>query len=127
MTIKFLILILSSISLSAFAQISLKFGMSNENIQNTLLVSESLLEKLIAVTFNAYVVSGVVMYVLSMVLWLFVLAKIDVSVAYPFVGIGFIITMMLGYFLLNEQLTMIRIAGTILVICGVLMISTTQT
>ena len=127
MTIKILIFIISSVSLSAFAQIALKLGMSNKHIQNALLTSENLFEKLIIVFTNPYVLSGVVMYVFSMILWLVVLAKIDVSVAYPFVGIGFIITMLLGFLLLNEQLSVIRIMGTILVVCGVLMVSTTQT
>ena len=35
-------------------------------------------------------------------MWLWVLSKVDLSVAYPFVGISFLKTMGFGAFLLNE-------------------------
>lgn len=127
MTINIILFIISSVSLSAFAQIVLKMGMSNAKVQNDLIIASNLFEKLFIALTNVYVVAGVSMYLLSMILWLVVLAKIDVSVAYPFVGLGFIITMVLGFLLLNEQISGMRVMGTILVVCGVLMVSSTQT
>jgi multidrug transporter EmrE-like cation transporter len=127
MTLTIILFIVSSVSLSAFAQIVLKMGMSSSKIQNDLLLAGSLFEKLFIALTNVYVVAGISMYILSMILWLVVLAKIDVSVAYPFVGLGFIITMVLGFLVLNEQITTMRVFGTVLVVCGVLMVSSTQT
>lgn len=127
MTINIILFIISSVSLSAFAQIVLKMGMSNAKVQNDLIIAGNLFEKLFIALTNVYVVAGISMYLLSMVLWLVVLSKIDVSVAYPFVGLGFIITMVLGFLLLNEQISAMRVMGTILVVCGVLMVSSTQT
>ncbi|WP_412971984.1 SMR family transporter [Glaciecola sp. MF2-115] len=126
MTINIILFIISSVSLSAFAQIVLKMGMSNAKVQNDLMIAGNLFEKLFIALTNVYVVAGISMYLLSMVLWLVVLSKIDVSVAYPFVGLGFIITMVLGFLLLNEQISAMRVMGTILVVCGVLMVSSTQ-
>lgn len=126
MTINIILFIISSVSLSAFAQIVLKMGMSNPKVQNDLIIAGSLFEKLFIALTNVYVVAGISMYLLSMILWLVVLSKIDVSVAYPFVGLGFIITMVLGFLLLNEQISAMRVMGTILVVCGVLMVSSTQ-
>lgn len=126
MTINIILFIISSVSLSAFAQIVLKMGMSNPKVQNDLIIAGSLFEKLFIALTNVYVVAGISMYLLSMILWLVVLSKIDVSVAYPFVGLGFIITMVLGFLLLNEQISTMRVMGTILVVCGVLMVSSTQ-
>ena len=126
MTINIILFIISSVSLSAFAQIVLKMGMSNAKVQNDLIIAANLFEKLYIALTNVYVVAGISMYLLSMILWLVVLSKIDVSVAYPFVGLGFIITMVLGFLLLNEQISAMRVMGTILVVCGVLMVSSTQ-
>jgi len=126
MTINIILFIIGSVSLSAFAQIVLKMGMSNAKVQSDLIIAESLFEKLFIALTNVYVVAGISMYLLSMILWLVVLSKIDVSVAYPFVGLGFIITMVLGFLLLNEQISAMRVMGTILVVCGVLMVSSTQ-
>jgi multidrug transporter EmrE-like cation transporter len=127
MTLSIVLFIISSVSLSAFAQIVLKMGMSNAKVQNDLLIAGNLFEKLFVALTNVYVVAGISMYLFSMILWLVVLSKIDVSVAYPFVGLGFIITMGLGFLILNEQITTMRVMGTILVVCGVLMVSSTQT
>ncbi len=66
---------------------------------------------------------GLSLYVLGALAWIWVLAKADVSFAYPFVGLGFILTMFLGWFVLQEPLTMIRFAGTILMVAGVYHIS----
>lgn len=126
MTITIILFIISSVSLSAFAQIVLKMGMSNSKVQNDLIIAGNLFEKLYIALTNVYVVAGISMYLFSMILWLVVLSKIDVSVAYPFVGLGFIITMVLGFLLLNEQISTMRVMGTILVVCGVLMVSSTQ-
>lgn len=126
MTITIILFIISSVSLSAFAQIVLKMGMSNPKVQNDLIIAGNLFEKLYIALTNVYVVAGISMYLFSMILWLVVLSKIDVSVAYPFVGLGFIITMVLGFLLLNEQISTMRVMGTILVVCGVLMVSSTQ-
>jgi multidrug transporter EmrE-like cation transporter len=126
MTLSIVLFIISSVSLSAFAQIVLKMGMSNAKVQNDLLIAGNLFEKLFVALTNVYVVAGISMYLFSMILWLVVLSKIDVSVAYPFVGLGFIITMVLGFLILNEQISTMRVMGTILVVCGVLMVSSTQ-
>ena len=127
MTVIIILFIRASVSLSAFAQIALKMGMSSVKVQDDLLIAGSLFEKLFIALTNVYVVAGVSMYLLSMVLWLVVLSKIDVSVAYPFVGLGFIITMALGFLILGEQITLTRVFGTLLVVCGVLMVSSTHT
>lgn len=123
MTLKVLVLILVSVSLSAVAQIALKFGMSGAKIQS-LLQQEGLAAGLFAYIFtNPSVLAGLGMYILGAMLWLFVLARLDVSMAYPFIGLGFIITMALGALVLGETLTVGRVVGTLLVAGGVVLIS----
>jgi multidrug transporter EmrE-like cation transporter len=108
--------------LSAVAQILLKYGMSRAEVQRALSATEwSLIAR--AVCTNGNVLVGLLLYVGSMIVWLFVLAKVDVSQAYPFVGVGFIITMVFGWLLLGESVNMYRITGTILVAFGVFLVS----
>ena len=123
MTIKIFLIIICSISLSAFAQIILKIGMSGSNIQSTLDVNASGWSTLSQAFVSPYVLAGLAMYGLGAILWLFVLARLDVSMAYPFVGLGFILTMLLGFLLLGEVLSILRIVGTLLVLIGVTLIS----
>jgi multidrug transporter EmrE-like cation transporter len=121
MTILTLSFILISVFLSVVAQILLKHGMSNSSVQAAL--NSDALNAGITILTNISVVAGLAAYVSSAGIWLLVLSKIDVSKAYPFVGIGFIGTMMFAYWFLNEPLTLNKVIGTLLVLAGILLIS----
>lgn len=123
MTIKIFSVIFLSVSLSAVAQVALKVGMSTPGIQSGLSQNADIYKLFLTVFSNPYVLTGFFMYVSGALLWLFVLAKLDVSMAYPYIGIGFIITMLLGAVLLNEAISLTRIIGTLLVVGGVTLIS----
>ncbi|MEK6749918.1 MAG: EamA family transporter [Pseudomonadota bacterium] len=116
--------ILVSISLSAVAQMTLKVGMSDATIQQ-LLAQKDYPNALLAVFTNWPVLLGLFLYGVGTIIWLLVLAKADLSYAYPFVSLGFIITLALGFFVLHESVTLTRLAGTLLVMLGVFMISRT--
>ena len=92
-------LILVSVSLSALAQIALKHGMSSATAQRAL--EQGGLAGALAIGTNLHVILGFAMYGLGAVLWLGVLAKVDVGQAYPFVGLGFIMTMCFGIWILH--------------------------
>jgi multidrug transporter EmrE-like cation transporter len=51
------------------------------------------------------------------------LSKVDVSVAFPFVGISFVLTAAMGWLILREHVTTLRIAGMLLVILGCVLIA----
>ena len=68
---------------------------------------------------SLYVWLGPILFALGAVLWLGVLAKVDVIIAYPFVGLGVILTALFGFFLLGEAFSVIRFVGTCLVVLGI--------
>ena len=72
---------------------------------------------------NWQVLGGLALYALGAILWLLVLARSDVSFAYPFVALGFIITMVLGWAILGESLGAARLIGTLLIVAGVSLVS----
>lgn len=115
-------LILVSVSCSAVAQLLLKTGMSQPLVAAAL---ESAQTRAIAVaiTTNIWIICGITLYFLSAVVWLFVLARVEVSFAYPFVGLGFILTLLLGKVVMGDAVTMSRVMGTLLVAVGVFMIA----
>ncbi len=83
----------------------------------------SVVEGLIAAAGSPLIWVGLTIYGLSVAMWLWVLSKTDLSVAYPFVGVSFLVTMMFGIFLLNENVTPARIAGTLLIACGCVLVA----
>lgn len=121
MNLPILGLILSSVSLSAFAQIALEHGMSATATRDAM--SAGGLQAIAVILSNTFVLLGLVLYGLSMVFWLGVLSRIDVSQAYPFVGLGFLLTMAFGVLLLGEAFSIQRSVGTLLVLAGVLLVA----
>lgn len=111
-------MILVSVVCTAMAQISLKHGMSVDSVQ-TALVGGGLVPVVLAVTASPTVWLGLLLYGLSAIVWLFVLAKLQVSVAYAFVALGFLLTMVLGCVVLGEPLTLRKLAGTGFVMLGI--------
>lgn len=116
------VLVFISVSMGASAQILLKQGMSKPAVQESL-NSGSATELVLEVVGNIEVIGGIALYAGSMVVWLAVLSKIDVTQAYPFVGLGFLITMAFGYFYLGEAVTLTRVLGTVLVASGVVLVA----
>jgi len=114
--------ILVSVAMSASAQIVLKLGMGSANIGPSL-NDRRWGEAAWLVATNPWVVSGLTLYFLSAVVWLLVLSRVEVSLAYPFVGIGFILTMLLGWLALGDSMNLTRVAGTLMIAGGVVLIA----
>jgi len=122
-TTRLFLLVLASVSMSAIAQITLKMGMSGERIQVALGGSIKPWDLVLIIATAPLVWLGLTMYFIGALVWLLVLARLEVTLAYPFVGLGFILTMLLGFFLLGETVSLPRIMGTLLVVLGVVLIS----
>lgn len=112
---------LISVALSVLAQFVLKFGMSSLSVKEILSQPVSIKSALLILT-NHFVISGLMIYALGAIVWLGVLSRWDVSKAYPLMGLGFGLTVVIG-FLLGEQVTLSRIIGVILICAGVYFIS----
>jgi multidrug transporter EmrE-like cation transporter len=118
------VLALISVVMSALAQMSFKWGMSRPAMQSVLGAGERDLTALLTqLVTNPGVLTGFALYGTSALLWLLVLARVDLSVAYPFVGLGFVFTMLAGALLFHEPVTLVRFAGTVLVIGGVALVA----
>lgn len=69
------------------------------------------------------VIVGLGLYGVGACLWLFVLGRAPLSLAYPFVGLGFIMTTLAGALYLNEGVSAGRIAGTLLIAVGCVVVA----
>jgi len=117
-----LLLILLSVSLSGFAQVSFKFGVSSVATRAAM-ADGSIASMLLAFAQSPAVIVGLAMYGVGTLIWLNVLSRMDLSQAYPFVGLSFLLTALLGYFLFHEPFHPGRLAGTALVIAGVILVA----
>jgi multidrug transporter EmrE-like cation transporter len=109
-----------SIALSVAAQFSLKAGMSGEDVR-ALMAQPLTARSALSVLVNNYVVVGFLLYGVGAIVWLAVLSKWDVSKAYPLVGLGFAVTVAIGW-ALGEHVTIARAVGVALICAGVFMV-----
>jgi drug/metabolite transporter (DMT)-like permease len=116
-----IVYIMISVLLGAFGQIMLKKGM---NTMGPLTLSTAQLVSILwHIATNPYVVAGLGMYVCSTMFWLIALSRVDLSYAYPFASLSYVVMLTASFFLFKEHLTALRLAGTLVVGLGVLLIS----
>jgi multidrug transporter EmrE-like cation transporter len=116
-------LILISVLLSAGSQLILKLGMTAPEVQRALADGVSIPRVGLAIGSSPLIIAGVGCFGLSLMCWLFVLAKVDVTLAYPCVALGIVITVLAGHFFLGEAVSALRVTGITMVVIGVLVVA----
>lgn len=111
-------LLLVSVTLSAVAQVAFKFGVSSEPA-----AAARMLLGPLAIIATPGVAIGLALYGVGTILWLRALAGIDLSQAYPFVGVGFALTTFAGWWLFADQITYQRLGGIVLIVFGIVMVA----
>ena len=113
--------LLLGVLLNAGAQLLLKAGV--QRIENFDLSFNNLSNLGLQVSMNPYIVAGITAYVISVGVWLIVLSRVDVSIAYPMVSLGYVVNAIAAYYLFAEAITVMRISGIFVILLGVLMVA----
>jgi multidrug transporter EmrE-like cation transporter len=116
-----ILLILSSVSLNAFAQLFIRQGMLK--MGNISMNMNSLWHMMVQAISNVYIWAGMLSYAISIFLWMIVLSKVNVSLAYPFLSIGYILTAIIAYFVFGEPITWQKAAGILIICFGVVVLT----
>jgi drug/metabolite transporter (DMT)-like permease len=118
-TLRLFLLILASVGVSALAQLSLKIGTTAAAAGKPAGVTG----EMAGLIQSPMVIVGLGLYGVGACLWLFVLGRAPLSLAYPFVGLGFILTTLAGALYLHESVSVGRIAGTLLIAVGCVVVA----
>ena len=117
--IRYIILFLAILA-NVGAQISLRYGMRNFNINK----QSQLFSTIQEVAKNYYVWQGLILYGLGFLLYLYILSKFDVSYIYPILTASiFILLLTLSSLILNEPITIKKIIGISIIILGIFIAS----
>lgn len=114
-------LILSSVFLNALAQIFIRQGMLK--LGSVSFNMEQIWNMALSVFTNMYLLSGMLSYGISIILWMIVLSKVNVSLAYPFLSVGYVVTAVLAYLIFKEPLTVQKIFGIAIICLGVVILT----
>lgn len=115
-----IIIILIGVILASIGQILLKIGMNSIGP-----ITNYAPSTVIATFSNPHILSGLAMYGLATIFWLIALSKKDLSFVYPFIALTFIIVLILSSVILNENIGIYRIIGTIIIILSLILIMKT--
>ncbi|MFZ1109774.1 MAG: SMR family transporter [Rhodomicrobium sp.] len=114
-------LIVASVVLSSVSQIFIKSGMTAPDIRHAI-ESGGVAEIAFKIATSPAVLSGLGCFGLSFMLWLFVLSRVPLSSAYPFVALGIMLTVLAGSFIFAEPISLAKTVGVCLVIGGVVLV-----
>jgi len=68
---------------------------------------------------NPWIVSALAALLVAVVTWMAAMTKLELSHAYPFVSLAFVLVVLCSAWLFNEPLTMTRLAGLALICIGI--------
>ena len=113
-------LILGSVFCSAVAQILLRLGMRQQKLSCS--ASMSFAQEMFTCFITPSIVGALFLYGISLVVWMVALSRVEVSLAYPFFSLSFILVLLASYFFLGEAVGLGRICGVLLICAGVIVI-----
>lgn len=72
---------------------------------------------------NPHIVGGLSCYVVSVMVWIMALSRVEVSIAYPMLSLGYIVNAFFAWYLFGEAITVTRIVGMGIIIIGVYLVA----
>jgi len=115
-------LILISVVCGVCGQLALKTGMTQVGRIDAEALAQPVQVALRVLT-SPLVVGGLCLYVLGAAFWLTVLSRVPLSFAYPILALSYAITPVLAWFLLGEDVPLVRWLGIVVICLGVVLVS----
>ncbi len=121
MSFTLILLVLTTALLNTSAQLILKAGM--EKIGEFNFAINNILPIGIKIIFSPFIITGIIIYVISLALWLLLLSRVPVGVAYPMSSLGFVFNAIGAYFIFGEHLSYPQVIGILIIVFGVYLLA----
>ena len=123
MTLTTFFFLLTGVLLNAGAQLLLKAGVKPLGALSV--EASTLLATGARVLTQWPILAGLACYVISVAVWLVALSRVEVSLAYPMLSLGYVVNAVAAYWLFGEALGPMRCAGIAIILVGVFVIART--
>jgi multidrug transporter EmrE-like cation transporter len=110
MTVASFSLILIGVLLNAAAQLLLKAGTNAMPLGLRLAI-------------EPHILGGLACYTVSVVVWVIALSRVQVSIAYPMLSIGYVVNAIAAWYLLGEAVSGMRLVGIGIIVLGVFIVA----
>ena len=111
------IYIAGTIIFTIYGQLIIKWRISNYGTLPDLALEK--LFFLIRILCDPFILSGFIAAFIAALCWMLAMTKFDLSYAYPFMSIPFVVVLFLSAFFFQEAITMPKIIGMIFIIAGI--------
>ncbi len=114
-------LVLSGVLLNAAAQLLLKMATERTGVLE--LHHMASIAGISALLLQWPMVLGLLCYGVSLLIWLMALSRVEVSLAYPMLALGYVCNAFAAQWLLNEMVSPMRWLGIAIIVLGVIVLS----
>jgi len=114
-------LLLISVILTVLGQIFWKIG-ANQVGQIAISVS-NFIPSTIKLFTNIWIILGCIILIVSSILWVVALTISDLSFAFPFLSLGYVLIFIVSWLLFHEQISILRLTGMILISLGIILVA----
>jgi drug/metabolite transporter (DMT)-like permease len=77
----------------------------------------------VSLLWSPHIWSGLVLYGIATVLWLYVLKKLPLSLAYPLQSLAYVIALVAAVFIFHESVPLQRWIGAAIILAGVIVLA----
>jgi len=113
-------LILTGVLLNAAAQILMKMG--TNAVGHFEFSTANILPIGWKLATEWHIITALFCYAFSVVVWILALSRVQVSIAYPMLSLGYVAVAFITWWLFNEPLTATKLAGIGVIILGVVIL-----
>lgn len=110
-------LVITGVLLNAVAQLALKAGV--RDIGPIALSADQVVPVSLRLMSEPFLWGGLTCYAISVIIWILALSRVDVSIAYPMLSLGYVVNAFAAWWLFGELLTPMRLVGIGIIIVGV--------
>lgn len=113
-------LILLSVTTSVAGQTVIKLGVSQPGASDA---ADGVLTLIRMILTSPLVLMGLALYGVGALAWIAVLSNVDLSFAYPFLALNFVLIALVSKIFLGEEIPAMRWAGILVICTGILLVA----
>lgn len=114
-------LVAAGVLLNAVAQLALKASVRDIGVIG--LSAAAALPTAFKLSAEPWLWFGLTCYAVSVVVWILALSRVDVSIAYPMLSLGYIVNAIVAWAWLGENMSLAKVAGIGIIILGVFVLA----
>ena len=114
-------LVMTGVLLNAAAQLLLKAG--TNAVGQFEFTATNAVPVGLRLALEPHIVGGIACYVVSVAVWIMALSRVEVSIAYPMLSVGYVVNAVAAWYLFGEAVTPVRLLGIAVIILGVFIVA----